>query len=136
MPGFSSQVATSASVLPICLLFKFPVKHLYAFDSNMSILFPNLLQAVGLESAFETAHDLGALRSQPSLSSKARMGRVGQLRPGLVAEQRTSPLQSFIAPIAREVTNHRPVPFKQLGALNCTSWIQTPSNLPGPGQVR
>lgn len=138
VPGLSPQVAVSASVLPNSLLFKFPLKHLYAFDSSTFIFFfPDLLQAARPESGFERAHNFVVIRSQPSLSSISIvcLGSLGWLWPGLVAGQRTSPRQSFISPIAREVTNHHLDPFKQLGALNCTSCTQTASNLPGPGQV-
>lgn len=80
--GPSSQV--SASVLPNNLLFKFPEKHLYAFDCSTLISFSHLLQAMRLESGFETAHDSGMVRSQPALSSSSKvcMGGLAWLWPG------------------------------------------------------
>lgn len=105
----------------------------------MFIFFPSIYHrqpwAARLDSGFEAAHPSGALGSpSPSPVPKAEvcqgLARISSRNPRMCL------LQSFISLSAREVTNHHPAPFKQLGALNCASYSQAPSTPISQSQAR
>lgn len=127
--GYHPVDQQSEPVLSNSLLFTFPVKHfLTAAHSFIPPCTTDRFRLWDLNLDLRQT-PLGVLR--PHLWGVPRC----PTWPASVAGQGMCPPRGFISLISR-VTDHHLVPFKQPRALNCTSCIQTPSNLLEPGQVR